>query len=159
MSDHNPRPGSDPAAADAVAQAVGEAMNAHDTCGQTLGIALKEIRPGYARVEMTVRPDMLNGHGTAHGGIIFTLGDSAFGYSCNSYNTVTVARHCSIDFLLPARAGEVLTATARHCHQQGRTGVYDIAITGADGRMVALFRGYSHRLEGAVASPPGVPQE
>ncbi len=150
MNDTAKSTGNDPAE-QAVAEAVGEAMYARDTCGQALGIALKEIRPGYARVEMRVRDDMLNGHGTAHGGIIFTLGDTAFGYSCNSYNTVTVARHCSIDFLKPGRAGEMLTATAQHFHQQGRTGVYDIAITGEDGRMVALFRGYSHRLEGEVA--------
>ncbi len=81
-----------------LAAAVGEAMYARDSASQALGMALDEIRPGYARTRMTVRADMLNGHGTCHGGIVFALADSAFAFACNSYDVVTVAAGCSIEF-------------------------------------------------------------
>lgn len=99
---------------------------------------------------MTVRDSMLNGHGICHGGFIFSLADTAFAYACNSGNELTVAQHCSIDFLRPARAGEQLTATAREVSRRARSGIYDVAVCGQDGETVALFRGLSR-------SRPGVP--
>ena len=82
---------------------------------------------------MTVRADMLNGHAICHGGFIFTLADSAFAFACNSYNLNTVASGCGIDFLAPAREGDVLTAGAHERSAAGRTGVYDIEVTNQRG--------------------------
>ena len=92
--------------AEELAARVGEAMWARDSASQALGMTLEEVRPGYARVRMTVRSDMLNGHGTCHGGLVFALADSAFAFACNSRDVVTVAAGCSIEFLAPsARRG------------------------------------------------------
>jgi acyl-CoA thioesterase len=106
---------------------------------------------------MTVRGDMLNAHGICHGGMIFTLADTAFAYACNSDNHNTVASACHIDFLAPARAGDRLQAHAQARTQGGRTGVYDITVHNlTEGRDVALFRGKSHRIQGMVTDtlPP-----
>jgi acyl-CoA thioesterase len=133
----------------------GQAMYARDRAAQALGIALVEIRPGYARMRMTVRPDMVNGHDTCHGGLIFTLADAAFGYSCNSHNRNAVAQHCTITFLKPAKLGEVLTAEATEQTLGGRNGVYDIKVTNERGELVALFRGNSRVIAGEVVPEPG----
>lgn len=113
------------------------------------------VSPGAATLSMTVREDMLNGHDICHGGFIFALADSAFAFACNSYNFVTVASGCSIDFLAPARQGDVLSASAQERSASGRTGVYDIDVTNQRGERVALFRGKSYRIKGSVmpASP------
>ena len=103
---------------------------------------------------MTVRGDMLNGHAICHGGFIFTLADSAFAYACNSYNLVTVASGCAIDFLAPAREGDVLTARAAERSAAGRTGVYDIDVVNQRGETIALFRGKSYRIKGHVVEAP-----
>lgn len=134
-----------------LAELAGRTMYANDPASQALGMALAEIRPGYARMTMTVRADMLNGHRTCHGGYIFMLADSAFAFACNSHNFNTVGAGCTIDYLAPGREGDVLTAEAHERALSGKTGVYDIAVTNADGRTVALFRGKSHRVSGMVA--------
>jgi acyl-CoA thioesterase len=136
----------------ALAELAGRTMYANDPASQSLGMALAEIRPGYARMTMTVRADMLNGHRTCHGGYIFMLADSAFAFACNSHNFNTVGAGCTIDYLAPGREGDVLTAEAHERALSGKTGVYDIAVTNADGRTVALFRGKSHRVPGMVAA-------
>ena len=141
-------------AAQRLAEAVGRGMYARDVAAQALGIALLEIRPGYARVSMSVRPDMVNGHDICHGGLIFTLADTAFAYSCNAYNRTAVAQHCTITFLAPARRGDVLTAEAVEQARSGRNGVYDIKVTNQKGEVVALFRGNSRVIEGEVV--PGL---
>jgi acyl-CoA thioesterase len=133
-----------------LAQQVGAAMYAADAASKALGMALEEVRPGYARMRMTVRPDMLNGHGIMHGGLTFTLADSTFAFACNSYNINTVAAGCSIEFLRPAQLGEALVAEAHETILQGRHGVYDITVRGADGTLVAVFRGKSTQTKGAV---------
>jgi acyl-CoA thioesterase len=125
------------------AAAVGEAMWRRDRASQALGMALEEIRPGYARLRLTVRADMLNGHGTCHGGLVFALADSAFAFACNSRGVVTVAAGCSIEFLEPAREGDELVAEARERSLEGRTGVYDVDVRRAGGDLVAAFRGRS----------------
>jgi acyl-CoA thioesterase len=125
------------------AVAVGEAMYARDTASQALGMALEEVRPGYARLRMTVRPDMLNGHGSCHGGLVFALADSAFAFACNSHGVVTVAAGCSIEFLAPAREGDELVAVAEERFREGRNGLYDVEVRRADGALVATFRGRS----------------
>ena len=94
--------------------------------------------------------DMVNGHHICHGGLIFTLADSAFAYACNSYNLNTVASACSIDFLAPGREGDVLEATAVERSASGRTGVYDVEVKVVGGNTVALFRGKSYRIKGEV---------
>ena len=140
----------DPAVAQALAEAVGAAMYSRDRASQGLGMTLDEIRPGYARMSMPVREDMLNGHQSCHGGFIFSLADSAFAFACNSHNFTTVGAGCTIDYLAPGRLGDLLTAEAVEQALAGKTGVYDIQVRNQDGRTVALFRGKSHRVAGEV---------
>jgi acyl-CoA thioesterase len=138
----------------ALAELAGKAMYERDPASQKLGMTLDEIRPGYARMSMRVRDDMLNGHSTCHGGYIFMLADSAFAFACNSHNFVTVGAGCTIDYLAPGREGDLLTAEATEQALTGKTGVYDIVVTNQEGRKVALFRGKSHRVSGHVVELP-----
>ncbi|GAB3192418.1 hydroxyphenylacetyl-CoA thioesterase PaaI [Hydrogenophaga aquatica] len=134
----------------ALAEAVAQAMWSRDNATNALGMRIEAIGPGTATLTMTVRPDMVNGHHICHGGLIFTLADSAFAYACNSHNHNTVASACHIDFLAPAREGDVLEAEAVERSAAGRTGVYDITVRVRGGRTVALFRGKSYRISGEV---------
>lgn len=133
------------------AAAAGAAMYARDAASQALGMALEEVREGYARLRMTVRADMLNGHGTCHGGLVFALADSAFAFACNSRGVTTVAAGCSIEFLAPAREGDELVAVAEERFLEGRHGVYDVGVRRADGSLVAAFRGRSAATRGLGA--------
>ncbi|MGQ7247645.1 hydroxyphenylacetyl-CoA thioesterase PaaI [Halomonas sp. V046] len=137
----------------ALAEACAEAMFARDQASQALGMRLVEVGPGRAVLAMTVREDMLQGHGNCHGGLLFTLADSAFAFACNSYDEATVAAGCSIDYLAPAQLGDELTASAIERSRRGRTGLYDITLSRQNGEPVALFRGRSHRLRGSVRQP------
>lgn len=134
----------------ALADAVAQAMRSRDCTTQGLGIQILSVKPGYARVAMPVRADMVNSHRTCHGGFIFTLADCAFAYACNSYNQNTVASSCNIDFLAPALEGELLEAEAVERSLAGRTGVYDITVRTHSGKTVSLFRGKSYRIKGEV---------
>ncbi|HUH39570.1 MAG TPA: hydroxyphenylacetyl-CoA thioesterase PaaI [Castellaniella sp.] len=137
--------------AQATAQAAAQAMWSRDLTAQALEMDLEAVGPGTAVLTMTVRRDMLNGHGMCHGGMIFTLADTAFAYACNSYDQNTVASACHIDFLSPAHAGDVLRATATERILAGRSGVYDITVHNLNTeRDIALFRGKSHRIQGMV---------
>ncbi len=138
-------------AARSLAEAVGRYMYGRDAAAQALGVTLAGIGPGRARVSMPVRPDMVNGHDICHGGLIFTLADTAFAYACNSYNRNAVALHCTITFLQPAHAGEILIAEACEQTLRGRNGVYDVRVTNQGGELVALFRGASRVIKGEVA--------
>src|SRR5215211_39476 len=142
MGEHHPSRPTDEA--QSLAEHVVESMFANDRASQSLGMAIAEIRPGNAELTMTVRSDMLNGHAICHGGFIFTLADSSFAFACNSYNFNTVAQGCSIEYLAPAREGDVLTATGRERSLAGRTGVYDIEVKNQAGDTIALFRGKSY---------------
>ena len=137
-----------------LAELAGKAMYERDPASQALGMTLDEIRPGYARMSMPVRADMLNGHRTCHGGYIFMQADSAFAFACNSHNFVTVGAGCSIDYLAPGREGDLLCAEAVEQALAGKTGVYDIVVTDQEGRKIALFRGKSHRVSGHVVEMP-----
>ncbi|GAB7538762.1 hydroxyphenylacetyl-CoA thioesterase PaaI [Burkholderia sp. 3C] len=139
-----------PADPDALARAAADAMYAADACTRALGIELLDIGPGRARMRMTVRPAFLNGHRTCHGGLIFTLADSAFAFACNSHNLNTVAAGCAIEFLRPVPEGDVLTAEAVEQTLAGRHGIYDIRVTNRAGETVAMFRGKSARIAGNV---------
>ena len=97
---------------------------------------------------------MTNGHGSAHGGMVFALADTAFALACNSDDEVTVAASASIEFVGSVAPGAVLSAVAAARHQGGRTGVYDVEVRDADGRLVALFRGRSHRIGGSITGDP-----
>jgi len=134
----------------ALADAVTAAMWSRDRANHGLGIQILSVKPGYAMLAMTVRGDMLNGHHICHGGFLFTLADSSFAYACNSYNHNTVASSCNIDFLAPAREGDVLEAEAIERSLSGRTGVYDITLRTRSGKTIALFRGKSYRIKGEV---------
>jgi len=134
----------------ALADAVTQAMWSRDRATQGLGIQILSVKPGYALFAMPVRGDMVNGHHICHGGFIFTLADSTFAFACNSYNQNTVASSCNIDFLAPAREGDVLEAEAVERSLAGRTGVYDITVRTRSGKTVALFRGKSYRIKGEV---------
>jgi len=136
----------------ALAQAVGKTMFAVDAASQGLGMRIEDIGPGHARLTMSVRGDMLNGHQTCHGGFIFALADSTFAFACNSHNLNTVASGCTIDFLAPAYEHDKLTAVAQEQSLAGRTGVYDIVVTNQDGRRIALFRGRSYRIKGQIVA-------
>jgi acyl-CoA thioesterase len=138
----------------ALARAAGEAMYRKDNASRSLGMALEQIGPGYARMSMTVREDMVNGHHICHGGLIFTLADSTFAFACNSYNHAAVAQGATIEFLAPGKLGDVLTAVGEERHAAGRTGVYDIRVSNQEGRAIALFRGKSFRIGGHVVEPP-----
>ena len=146
MGEHHPA--LTPEEAHALAARVAAEMYARDTASQALGIRVERVVPGQSQLAMPVREDMLNGHAICHGGFIFTLADSAFAYACNSYNLNTVASGCTIDFVAPARAGDVLTAHAHERELSGRTGVYDVEVANQRGETVALFRGKSYRIKG-----------
>lgn len=136
----------------ALAELAGKTMYERDPASQGLGMTLDEIRPGYARMSMRVRANMLNGHASCHGGFIFTLADSAFAFACNSHNFNTVGAGCTIDYLAPGREGDILTAEAVEQALAGKTGVYDVTVTNAEGKTIALFRGKSHRVSGTVVN-------
>lgn len=136
--------------ADETARRVADTMLAREGTGPSWGIAIEEARAGHARVSMRVRADMLNGHGIAHGGMIFSLADTAFAYACNSRNEATVAQQANIVFLAPAREGEVLIADAREASRAGRSGVYQVRVSASDGRAIAEFTGLSRTLGGPV---------
>jgi len=139
--------------AQSTAEHAAEAMWARDNASQALGMRIAAVGPGYAKLDMPVREDMVNGHAICHGGLIFSLADSAFAFACNSYGEVTVAGQCEISFLLPARLGDRLTADCRERHRRGRSGIYDATITNQTGETVALFRGWSRSIGGSVVAP------
>ena len=134
-----------------LAAAVGEAMYADDPAVRDfMQIELLACEPGRAVMRMKVRAPMLNGHKICHGGLIFTLADSTFAYACNSRNKVTVAAGCSIEFLKPARLGDVLTCEGVEQVLQGRHGIYDMKVSNQRGEVVAMFRGKSAAIQGTV---------
>jgi acyl-CoA thioesterase len=137
-----------------VAEASARAMYEQDRASQALGMRVLEVRPGYARLAMKVREDMLNGHQLCHGGLIFTLADSAFAFACNTYDLVTVASSGTIEFLLAGRLGDELTATAEQRTRSKRIGVYDVSVHNQRGECVALFRGRSHQIGGSITAAP-----
>ncbi|AXA25088.1 hydroxyphenylacetyl-CoA thioesterase PaaI [Pseudomonas putida] len=139
-----------PRTPEVLARACADAMYARDRATQGMGIELLEAGPGSAAVRMTVRADMIQGHGTCHGGFLFALADSAFAFACNSHDEATVALGCSIDYVAPALLGDQLTATAHELVRKGRTGLYDVRLENQRGELVALFHGKSYKLRGSV---------
>lgn len=136
--------------ANELASRVAHGMLAAEGTGPAWGIRIEEARSGYARLSMTVRADMLNGHRIVHGGMVFALADTAFAYVCNGRNEKTVAAQAGIVFLGSAEEGETLIAEAEESATAGRSGVTRVTVRTADGRSIAEFTGYSRTLGGAV---------
>lgn len=132
----------------AIAEAVRDRMFNEDAASRSLGMQVDAVGPGVSKVSMTIRPDMLNGHKTCHGGFITTLADSAFAFACNSHNEVTVASGIVVDFLAPAYENDRLVAECHELALTGRTGVYDIKVTNQHGKTVVVMRGRSHTMKG-----------
>ena len=130
------------------ARACADLMWAKDRASQAMGMRIDAIGPGTATLSMPVRDDMLNGHGICHGGLIFTLADSAFAFACNTYNALTVAQSNHITYLSPGSANDTLTAHATEVARKGRSGTYDVVVTASDGQQIALFRGLSRTISG-----------
>jgi acyl-CoA thioesterase len=134
-----------------LAQQVAKSMFAVDTATKdTMGIEILSCEPGRAVLRMPVRELHLNGHQICHGGFIFTLADSTFAFACNSYNKVAVAAGCSIEFLKPARLGDVLTCEGVEQTLSGRHGIYDMRVTNQHNETIAMFRGKSAQIQGTV---------
>jgi acyl-CoA thioesterase len=128
-----------------LAQAAVQEMHGADQASQSLGIEILDVAPGRVRLAMVVRPDMVNGLGICHGGIIFALADSAFAFACNSYGEPMVAASAVIDFLAPTPRGQRVFATATELTRGARHGIYDVAVTDAAGQVLAQFRGRCSR--------------
>jgi acyl-CoA thioesterase len=135
---------------DELASRVAHAMLEAEGTGPAWGIIIDEARRGYARLRMTLRADVLNGHGIVHGGMVFALADTAFAYVCNGCNERAVAAQASIIFLDSAKEGETLIAEAEELSTAGRSGVTRVAVRTSDGRSIAEFTGYSRTIGGAV---------
>jgi acyl-CoA thioesterase len=136
--------------ADALARKIADHLRAREGTGAAWNIEIEEAREGYARIAMVVRKDMLNGHATCHGGMIFALADTAFAYACNSRNVETVAQNATIAFLAPGLEGDRLVAEAQEQALSGRSGVYQVTVTNQKGEKIAVFQGLSRALGGAV---------
>jgi acyl-CoA thioesterase len=130
---------------DQLANTVVTHMMKHDLFSQWLGIDILEIREGYSRIRMTVREEMINGFGIVHGGIAFSLADSAFAFACNNRNNLSVALDTSINFTKPVNVSDVLTAEAKEMHNGKSTGIYHITITNQDNTTIGLFKGTCFR--------------
>jgi acyl-CoA thioesterase len=146
-------PPEDNAAADGAADGAGaqarevvQALYLADLASQSMGIDILEVAPGRVKIAMLVRPDMVNGYGMCHGGIVFAFADSAFAFACNSYGDPMVAAGAGIDFLAPTPRGERITATASEVSRSARHGIYDVAVADAAGKILAQFRGRCARL-------------
>lgn len=134
----------------AIARACAAAMWAEDRASQGLGMEIVDVARGRATLAMTVTAAMVNGHGICHGGFIFTLADSAFAFACNSYDQRTVAQHCSVTYIRAGKLGDRLTAAAVERSKTGRSGIYDVTVTRADGSVIAEFRGHSRTIDGTI---------
>lgn len=133
-----------------LAEACASTLYERDAASRALGMRLLSIGPGRAQLSMPVRADMLQGVGTCHGGYLFALADSAFAFACNTYNTITVAMGCSIDYVAPAQLDDLLTASASEQSRSGRTGNYDVRIENQHGQLIALFHGKSYQVRGTL---------
>ena len=136
-----------------IARLSADAMWTGDQASQGLGMEILEIASGRARLAMPITERMLNGHGSCHGGFIFSLADSTFAFACNSHGQPAVAQHCTITYVAPARLGMRLVADAQERHRGERSGIYDITVRDETGAVIAEFRGHSRTLPGSLIDP------
>jgi acyl-CoA thioesterase len=120
-------------------------MMQHDRFSQWLGLQIDHTEIGYCKLHFQVSETMLNGFAVVHGGVLFAVADSAFAFACNSHGILTLALDANISFIRPAHSGDLLTVEAKEIHQGGRTGVYEVRITNANGELVTLFKGTAYR--------------
>lgn len=132
---------------DKLANDVVSHMMQHDRFSQWLGIETVEIKEGYSKIKMTIREEMVNGFGIIHGGIAFSLADSAFAFACNNRNVLSVALDTSINFIKPVHVGDILTAEAKEMHNGKSTGLYQISIRNQKDHEVAVFKGLCYRTD------------
>jgi acyl-CoA thioesterase len=132
---------------DDLARACAEAMWKDDDASRGLGMEILDVAAGRATLAMTVKSNMVNGQGIAHGGFIFTLADSAFAFACNSHNERVVAAQGDITFIRPGKMGDRLVATAKETSRSGRSGIYDVRVS-VDDVVIAEFRGHSRTVAG-----------
>jgi len=121
-------------------------MMQHDAFSNWLGISIVHIEEGYSKITMQVRPEMVNGFGIAHGGVAFSLADSAFAFACNNRNNLSVALDTSINFTKAVKVGDTLTAEAKELHNGRTTGLYHIVVTNQRNEEVAYFKGTCFRM-------------
>ena len=133
-----------------LAKAVVARLLEADACSTALGLEVLDLDSRYAVVKMTVRGDMVNGHGVCHGGMIFTLADTCSAFACNSENESSLLSSAQIELFRPAMLGDELTATAKAVNQGKRKGVYDVSVLNQHDLLVAVFRGQSQRLGEAL---------
>lgn len=138
---------------DTLAKKVVDKMMRDDLFSQWLGIEVLEVKTGYSKIKMTVRPEMINGFGIVHGGVAFSLADSAFAFACNNRNNLSVALDTSINFTKPVHVGDTLTAEAKELHNGRSTGLYHITITNQNDHIVALFKGTCFRTNKHLVDP------
>ena len=134
--------------ADEIADKVARAMLAAEGTGPAWGIEIEEAREGYSRIRMKLRADMRNGHRKAHGGMVYSLADTAFAYACNSRNLASVGAQATMVFLDAAGEGDILIAEAQEAALVGRSGVYNVSVRTAEGRPIAEFQGFSRSIGG-----------
>lgn len=132
---------------DKLANDVVSHMMEHDLFSQWLGIEVLGVKEGYSRIRMTIRKEMLNGFGIIHGGIAFSLADSAFAFACNNRNVLSVALDTSINFIKPVHVDDILTAEAKELHNGKSTGLYHINITNQHNHLIAQFKGLCYRTD------------
>jgi acyl-CoA thioesterase len=133
-----------------IAELCAKALWADDNATQALNMELVGVNPGRAVIAMTVTKAMTNGHGTCHGGYIFTLADSAFAFACNSHGPRSVAQHCSISYIAPGRLGMRLVAEGIERQRGERSGITDVTVRDEDGNIIAEFRGHSRTVPGSL---------
>jgi acyl-CoA thioesterase len=132
---------------DQLASKVVNHMMEHDLFSQWLGIEVLEVKEGYSKIKMTIRKEMINGFGIIHGGITFSLADSAFAFACNNRNVLSVALDTSINFIKSVHVDDVLTAEAKEIHNGKSTGLYHINITNQKDHLIAQFKGLCYRTD------------
>lgn len=148
----NPSTIAEPQAPAVSPMAIAEAMLDRDAASKLLNMQIREADVGRAALAMEVTEEMVNGHGSCHGGMIFCLADTAFATACNSHNRVTVGSACHIDYIWPAYIDDTLTATAVEQTLAGHNGIYDITISNQHDEVIAMFRGRSRTIQGEVIS-------
>jgi acyl-CoA thioesterase len=133
-----------------LASDVAQKMFANDGHSQNLDMTLIDADQGFSVMQLVISSKHVNGHGTAHGGVIFSLADTAFAHACNSKNQVAVAQQCDISYLAPAFIDDCLKARAKLVAEQGRTGIYDVIVTNQEQQTIAIFHGQSRTIKGQV---------
>lgn len=131
-------------------QQVLETMLKQDSFSKWMGLEVDEIGPGYCKLHYRLRDDMLNGFSSIHGGILFSAADSAFAFACNSQGILTVALDVSVNFVRPAKSGDMLFVEAKEIYRGNKTGLYDVITKNEKEETIAFFKGTSYSTSGVI---------